>query len=200
MVPEVGLAGELKSAIRRSCDSFAIVRGAAQAYIVNTDPPQPRTDMTMFEWTLQRNCSMTPRQVARAYGVLCTISLTVAFGFFLRGFWMVLAFSLLELSCVGLALLLYARHALDCEHISLSEHCLLVECVQAGVLVIARLDPLWARVLPPAETLSTGRRSRLITLESRGVRVEVGRFVNETKRRQVARELRQALRQVSVLH
>jgi uncharacterized membrane protein len=31
------------------------------------------------------------------------------------------------------------------------------------------------------------------------VRVEVGRFVNETQRRQVARELRHALRQVSVM-
>jgi len=26
----------------------------------------------LYECTLQRNCSMTPRQVARAYGVLCT--------------------------------------------------------------------------------------------------------------------------------
>jgi uncharacterized membrane protein len=42
-------------------------------------------------------------------------------------------------------------------------------------------------------------RRNLITLESRGVRVEVGRFVNEAQRRQVARELRLALRQVSVM-
>jgi hypothetical protein len=55
-------------------------------------------------------------------------------------------------------------------------------------------------VLPPSETAAIGRRGNLITLESRGVRVEVGRFVNEAKRRQVARELRQALRQVSVIH
>jgi uncharacterized membrane protein len=32
------------------------------------------------------------------------------------------------------------------------------------------------------------------------VRVEVGRFVNEAQRRQVGRELRLALRQVSALH
>jgi uncharacterized membrane protein len=200
MLPEVGSAGEQCPAVERPVAVLAIVRGAAEAYIVNTDPAQPRIDMTMFEWTLQRNCSMTPRQVARAYAVLCAMSLTVAVGFFLHGFWMVLAFSLLELSCVGIALLLYARHALDREHIALSEHCLLVECVQAGVLHHARLDPLWTRVLPPAEAPATGRRGGLITLESRGVRVEVGRFVNEAKRRQVARELRQALRQVSVIH
>jgi uncharacterized membrane protein len=144
----------------------------------------------MHEWTLQRNCSLTPRQAARAYAVLCTLSLGVALAFLLlHGVWIVLAFSLLELACVGLALLLYARHALDRERIALSEGCLLVECVQAEVHSHAQLDPLWTRVLPGS----------LITLESRGVRVEVGRFVNEAKRRQVARELRQALRQVSVM-
>jgi uncharacterized membrane protein len=144
----------------------------------------------MHEWTLQRNCSLTPRQAARAYAVLCTLSLGVALAFLLlHGVWIVLAFSLLELACVGLALLLYARHALDRERIALSEGCLLVECVQAEVHSHAQLDPLWTRVLPGS----------LITLESRGVRVEVGRFVNEAKRRQVARELRQALLQVSVM-
>jgi uncharacterized membrane protein len=156
--------------------------------------------MTMFEWTLQRNCSLTPRQVARAYAVLCTLSLAVALAFFLHGVWIVLAFSLLELACVGLALLLYARHALDRERIALTASCLLVECVQAEVRSQARLDPLWTRVLPPADGASpAGARRGLITLESRGVRIEIGRFVNEAKRRQVARELRQALRQISVI-
>jgi uncharacterized membrane protein len=157
--------------------------------------------MTMlYECTLQRNCSLTPRQVAQAYAVLCTVSLGVALAFFVHGVWIVLAFSLLELACVGLALLLYARHALDRERIALTASCLLVECVQAEVRSQARLDPLWTRVLPPAEGMfSAGPRRGLITLESRGVRIEVGRFVNEAKRRQVARELRQALRQISVI-
>ena len=154
----------------------------------------------LYECTLQRNCSLTPRQVARAYALLCSVSLTVALAFFLHGVWIVLAFSLLELSCVGLAMLLYARHALDRERIALTDSCLLVECVQADRRSQARLDPLWTRVLPPAEGgPPAGARRALITLESRGVRVEVGRFVNEAKRRQVARELRQALRQVSVM-
>jgi uncharacterized membrane protein len=153
----------------------------------------------LYECTLQRNCSMTPRQVARAYGVLCTLSLAVALAFFLHGVWIVLAFSLLELGCVGLALLLYARHALDRERITLSSDCLLVECVQAEVHSQALLDPLWTRVLSAADATPGRPRRHLITLESRGVRVEVGRFVNEAQRRQVARELRMALRQVSVM-
>jgi uncharacterized membrane protein len=159
-----------------------------------------RKTTMLYECTLQRNCSMTPRQVARAYALLCTLSLSVALAFLLQGFWMVLAFSLLELSCVGLALLLYARHALDRERISLSNDCLLVECVQAEVRSQSRLDPLWTRVLTGPEAAAAGSPRALITLESRGVKVEIGRFVNEAQRRQVARELRLALRQVSVMH
>lgn len=154
----------------------------------------------LYECTLQRNCSMTPRQVARAYALLCAMSLTIALAFFLQGVWIVLAFSLLELSCVGLALLLYARHALDRERIVLSNDCLLVECVQADRRSQSRLDPLGLRVLSGPEAAGGRRDARraLVTLESRGVRVEIGRFVNEAQRRQVARELRHALRQISL--
>jgi len=148
-----------------------------------------------LEWTLARNCSLSPRQVAGAYGLLCLGSCTVAAGFLLHGVWMVLAFTLPELALVGLALLINARHALDHERIALSEHCLLVECVQAGQALEARLDPLWTRVHEPA----TGRRG-MVRLESRGTSVDVGRFVNDARRRQLARELKQALRSVSVMH
>ena len=146
------------------------------------------------EWTLRRNCSLSPRQVARAYALLCFGSLAIALGFLFHGIWLVLAFSLLELTLVGLALLVYARHATDHERIALSESGLLVVRVLADRRELTRLDPLWTRVVVPDE-----RRRTLIQLESRGVKVEIGRFVDATRRRQVARELRQALRGVSVM-
>lgn len=145
------------------------------------------------EWTLARNCSLSPRQVARAYALLCCGSGAVAVGFLLHGIWIILAFTFCELALVGLALLVYARHALDHERIFLSEHCLLVESVQAGQALQARLDPLWARVLEPG-------RGAMLRLESRGVAVDVGRFVTEARRRQVARELKLALRKLSAMH
>lgn len=147
-----------------------------------------------MEWTLARNCSLTPRQVARAYALLCCASFAVAAGFLLRGVWMILAFSCCELALVGLALLVYARHALDHERITLTRHCLLVECVQAGRRSQARLDPLGARVLEAGHGASGAGRHATLRLESRGVQVEIGRFVTEARRRQVAAELRQALR------
>ena len=146
------------------------------------------------EWTLRRNCSLSPRQLAHAYAILCLGSLAVAVGFLFHGIWFVLGFSLLELALVGLALLVYARHATDHERIALSESGLLVTCVQAEKRESIRLDPLWTRVVAPDE-----RPRTLIQLESRGVKVEIGRFVDDSRRRQVARELRQALRGLSVM-
>jgi uncharacterized membrane protein len=132
--------------------------------------------------------------VARAYAVLCLASLAVAVGFLVHGIWLVLAFSLVELALVGLALLVHARHATDHERIALSESGLLVTRVQADRRELTRLDPLWTRVVVPDE-----RRRTLIQLESRGVKVEIGRFVDDSRRRQVACELRQALRSVSAM-
>jgi len=148
------------------------------------------------EWRLARNCSLSPRQVARAYALLCCASGAVAVGFLLRGVWIILAFSFCELALVGLALLVYARHALDHERIALSDSALVVECVEAGERRQSCLDPLRTRVL---EHSGTKGRHALLRLESRGVQVEVGRFVTEARRRQVAAELRAALRSLSLM-
>lgn len=140
-------------------------------------------------WTLKRNCSLTPRQSLAVYALLCAASFGIAFVFLLQGVWMVFAFALLEMTAVGLALLHYARHALDVETIALTERCLLIERVDAGRREEIRLDPAWLRVLPPEP-----RQRKLIHLESHGAQVAIGAYVSEAVRLQVARELKQALR------
>lgn len=143
------------------------------------------------EWFLKRNCSMAPRQVAIAYGVLCLFTFTIASVFAVRGMWLVLAYALLETGGLAVALLHYARHATDQEHITLSDGCLLVERIEAGECAQVRLDPYWTRIGLPT------RRHALIRIEARGVSVEVGGFVSEATRRQVADELRAELRAAS---
>lgn len=140
-------------------------------------------------WILKRNCSLTPRQSAAVYALLCAASFGIALVFLLQGIWMVLAFALVEMTAVGAALLYYARHALDVETIVLSEACLLIERIDAGQREEIRLDPCWTRILAPAP-----RRRKLIELESQGRRVQVGAYVSEAIRSQVARELALAMR------
>ena len=144
--------------------------------------------MTQRNWIFKRNCSLTPRQLAKAYAALCLLSLSVATYFSVQGAWYIFGFSILELSAVGLAFLHYARHATDREHIALTDDCLLVELIQAEQAQQYRLDVRWARIELP------GAYRDLIGLEAKGVRVEVGRFLTERKRREFAHELKHELR------
>ena len=147
--------------------------------------------MTKQDWIFKRNCSLTPRQLAKAYAALCFGSLSVALYFSINGAWYVFGFSILELSAVGWAFLHYARHATDREHIALTDDCLLVELIQAEQAQQYRLDVRCARI-----TLPVSHRD-LIGLEARGIRVEVGRFLTEQKRHEFARRLRHELQCVT---
>jgi uncharacterized membrane protein len=146
------------------------------------------------EWELRRNCSLAPREATLACALLCAGAFGVALVFALHGLWIVLAFALLEIAGVIAALVHYARHATDRERIALAEGCLLVERIEAGQHALVRLDPTWTRIALP----DTPQR-KLIELESRGVKVAIGSFVSETRRQQVAVELRHALRTSSLL-
>lgn len=149
--------------------------------------------MCRHEWILKRNCSLTPRQLAAAYAVLCIMSFVVAGVFLLLGAWHVFAFTVVELAGVAIAFLHYARHATDHEHVALMDEYLLVERELAGETEQVRLDPHWTRISLPKNACEP------ISLEARGVRVDVGRFVTESRRRQFAKELRQHL-QAGVVH
>ena len=139
------------------------------------------------EWILKRNCSITPRQLLFAYGALCGVSFTIASFFTWRGAWYVLAFAVLEMTAVGLAFMLFARHASDREHIALDRDCLLIEVVEADRLRQFKLDPRATRIEIPVV------HYRLIAVEQHGTRIEIGRFLTAFKRQQFARELRSAL-------
>jgi hypothetical protein len=69
----------------------------------------------------------------------------------------------------------------------LTDEWLTVELVQAGKVERCKLARRWMKLDPPA------KGSRLIGLESSGVRVEIGRFLTEYKRRELILELRQEL-------
>lgn len=145
-------------------------------------------DIEKREWLLRRNCSLTPRQTAVAYGALCALSLGVAVVFLLQGVWQVLVFTIIELAAVTVAFILYARHAADYEHIVLTAGCLLVERVSAGRTSQTVLEPYFTRVAKADSPRS------LVLLEAKGTTLEVGGFAPAAQRRRLADELRQALR------
>ncbi len=140
------------------------------------------------EWELRRNCSLAPRQMLWSYASLCVLSLGIATAFWLEGATMVMPFAGLELLAVGVAMLVYARHAADRECIALRGDELTVEHASGRRIERVAFQPAWVRVEP-----EHGDRS-LIELSGQGRRISVGRFVRPELRLQLAEELRWALR------
>jgi len=141
-----------------------------------------------IHWFLKRNCSVTPSQLGWLYASLCVVSLGIGGAFWLQGATMVLPFAWLELLAVGLAFVLYARHATDGEKIALQDGRLVVELENGGNYERAEFLPHQVRIEPQA-----GDRS-LIEVSGQGRMVKVGRYVRPELRAALAREIRMALR------
>lgn len=141
-----------------------------------------------MHWLLRRNCSVTPSQMLAFFTSLCIVSLSVATVCWLQGATLVMSFAWLELVAVGAALLVYSRHATDSESIRLEPGRLTVEHACGRRVERAEFVPSWVRVEP-----EHGDNS-LIELSGQGQRISVGRFVRPELRRQLADELRWALR------
>jgi uncharacterized membrane protein len=146
----------------------------------------------VLQWVLRRNCSMSPRQVFGAYLLLCFVSLLIAGGFTWWGAAPVLAFAAVELTLVGIALLIYARHAADRETITLEGEALWVEHRCGNHVERAEFRSAWVRVEP-----QHGEGS-LVELSGQGRQVRVGRYLRPELRTPLAREIRCALRSSAV--
>ncbi|MDP3823634.1 MAG: DUF2244 domain-containing protein [Burkholderiales bacterium] len=140
------------------------------------------------QWVLKRNCSITPRQMLWFFGSLSLVSLAIGGFFWQQGATLVLPFAWIELIAVAAALFVYTRHATDSEHIELQPGRLIVEHACGRRVERVEFVPSWVRVEP-----ESGDRS-LVELSGQGLRICVGRFVRPELRRQLAEELRWALR------
>jgi uncharacterized membrane protein len=140
-----------------------------------------------WRWTLCRNCSVTPAQLARVFIGLGALSLAVALFFWFQGAVLVLPFAALEVLVLCAAFFATARHATDGERISLHGGRLVVEVESAGK--IHRSEFVADRVrVQPVEGYA------LVEVAGDGRSVRLGRFIRSDLRPVLARELRQALR------
>ena len=137
---------------------------------------------------MRRNCSVTPRQLCWMYVSLCSVSLGIAVAFWWQGATLVMPFAWIELLAVGVAFLVYARHAADGERIVLENATLVVELERAGRLQRSEFARDWVRVEPKSA------KESLIVVTGQGRSVSVGRFLRPELRSALAREIRAALR------
>jgi len=139
-------------------------------------------------WVWRRNGAGASRQVLAWYAALCALSLAVSSAFWSHGAEVVLPFVWVQLMLVGGVSWGMLRHASDRECIELRGDLLTVEHANGSHVERVEFKPAWVRVEP-----EHGDRS-LIELSGQGQRIAVGRFIHPEQRRQLAEELRFALR------
>jgi uncharacterized membrane protein len=143
------------------------------------------------DWVLER--AAANRRAGRigafiAYAVLCAASLAVASSFWAEGARVVMPVAWAQLMLIGGLGWAVARHASDRECIVLRGDRLTVERASGSHVERVEFQPAWVRVEPEHDDRS------LIELSGQGRRIAVGRFVAPEQRRQLAEELRLALR------
>lgn len=136
-------------------------------------------------WTIKRNCSASPRQLALVFASMGAVSFAFGAAFAAWGLWLVLPFVGLEVLAVAAAFLVYGRHAADYERIELRDGVLTVRRVEGTRSSEWGARSAWTRVESEA-----GR----VYLVAHGARIEVGRHLTQQRRAALAQELRQTLR------
>lgn len=141
------------------------------------------------------HCSLSVRGAAVFFGVVCAATLGIAGTATLLGFWPVLPFAGAEMLLLGWALRANMQRRFEHETIDVSEAEVIVEQWQYsahGVNPRRFVFPRhWARVKirRPQSPLHRGQ----LVIESHGRAREVGKFLTEEERLQLAVELRQLI-------
>lgn len=140
---------------------------------------------------LRPRCLLTQASALRLLGVSCAITFAVALLAAAQGAWPALPFAALEMAVLYFALRLSLARGRDFERVEISQDSVrVVACVGARTSE-TRFQRHWARVrLQPAR--STLHPHRLL-IECQGRRCELGAFLTEEERSDVAGRLRRLI-------
>ena len=142
---------------------------------------------------IRPNRSLTRRQLQLAFAAIAAVCLGIASAFAAIGLWPVLPFAGLEVLVVGAGFYLSAVGGRETEIVSVERDTVAVE--KGGLKSRERheLNRAWlqVRLLPSRLRWYPSR----LVLRSHGNDVELGGFLNEDERRQLAGELRLAIRE-----
>jgi len=144
-----------------------------------------------YRFVLAPNCSITWRELLLFYLFTCLVALGVGLFFMLQGLWLVLPFSGLEMLALGTGLYLTSRKVYRREVITLDpEHTRIEKGVQ-------RIDQSWEFKTPwirIIDELPDRRRPRRqLAISMYGESVEVGSFLADSEKDQLAFQLKDCI-------
>jgi uncharacterized membrane protein len=141
---------------------------------------------------IRPNRSLTVRQAVQIYAVITLCCLGIAVFYAMHGYWPILPFAGLEVLVLGVAFYLTLRRSGMREVVSVEGEVVKVEKGRETPQESWECPRAWAQVRLERPRIDW-YPSRLAIL-FQGKQVEIGRFLNEMERQELAYELQQAIR------
>lgn len=143
-----------------------------------------------FVFQSRPRLSLTRTQERLAFSSLAALCLATAIGFTLLGYWMILPFAGLEIALLGWAFGALRSREGDYETLTIAGDVVVLEWRAGRKSGRREMNRLWARVI--CECSAPGRNCRL-GLVSHGRETEVGHYLSDEARLQLAATLRSKL-------
>ena len=142
-------------------------------------------------FVIRPNRSLSWAQTKLVYLTLATLCMLVALGFTLMGFWLVLPFAGAEVLLLAAGFYLCALSGRETEVVRIKDDRIAIEKGREQTRTVWELDRTWARIeLLPARI--QWYPSRLV-IRSHGKQLQLGAFLTDGEREQLARELERAI-------
>lgn len=140
---------------------------------------------------IRPNCSLPWRETVQFYLGMVIVSFSIAIAFAMKGMWLILPFAGLEMLALGVALYIVSRRGMRWQMLNIHENCVdIIECVDKSESRHS-FQRAWVQVRFEAATVK-GHPSRLL-LGSHGRTTEIGEYLTEIEKQQLAQQLRDAL-------
>jgi len=148
-------------------------------------------EVKSVQWLFKNNCSLAPKQLLYWYFSIALLTLIIASGFGLMGYWVVLPFAGLELLILAVAFLVYGRHAADFE---------LLQLDGTELRLVRAVGQTQTEQVVPAQWVRLeydGRYKAPLLIRYQGQTIKFGRFVAEQDKPALHKELRAALAKIA---
>jgi uncharacterized membrane protein len=139
-----------------------------------------------FLHVARRNNSLSSTGRFLVFAFIFIVSVGIAAAFAVLGAWLILPFAGIEMLVLYVAFRYVDRHAADYERIAIDDDTVKVEFLEAGRTRSHALSSYWARVVVDPD----GSR---LALRSHGRELEIGRYMSDEQRLDLARTLRRRL-------
>ncbi len=156
---------------------------------VNTED-LARSSASAFVFDSRPHCSLTRAQERLFFRGLAGLCLVVALGFTVLGYWLVLPFAGFEIGLLAWALQALRKREADYETLSIVGDDVVIEWRSGRQGGRRAMNRLWVRVT--CDCVTPGRNCR-VSVGSQGLETEVGHYLSDEARLQLAATLRSRL-------